>query len=339
MDDDLATVADAVAEALAERLAAQPQNGRLIGLAGPAPTEPVEIVEIARVWREGAIYEKGAVAIHDGGVWQATQPTAVKPPGRIGEWQLLIDGIFEVHAYQETADPRRFGFRVILTSRNRFEVPVRLPMPHHLGPYELDARYLRGDEVEFEGATFRARHDAPQRAPGSGDDEWMLVSARGERGSQGPKGDRGETGSRGEPGSQGERGPQGDDGPRGVQGRPGRAIRAVLGLGRGYVQYVFDDDELSESIDVAPFRYQGPFVPGQAYGGGDLVRHLSSLWLGLEGTNSVPGPNNPAWTLFLPGADPSVSGGGGGPPAATRAYVDEALAPLLDRIAQLEGRE
>ena len=111
MDDDLATVADAVAEALAERLAAQPQNGRLIGLVNLLRPNPSRSSRSPASGGAGAIYEKGAVAIHDGGLCEATQPTAVKPPGRIG-YELLIDGIFEVHAYQETADPRRFGFRV-----------------------------------------------------------------------------------------------------------------------------------------------------------------------------------------------------------------------------------
>jgi hypothetical protein len=302
MDDDLTAVADALADALAQRLGpSQQQNGRLIGLASPAPTEPVEIVEIARVWREGAIYEKGAVTVHDGGVWQATQPTAVKPPGRTGEWQLLVDGIRNVLAYQQTADPRHYGFRVVLTSGNWIDLPVRLPMPHHRGPYEPDERYAQGDEVEFEGATFRARQDRPPHAPGYGDDGWDLVSARGERGFQGPTGERGETGMCGDVGPQGAPGPQGEPGQRGVQGRPGRGIRAVRGLGAGFVQLVYDDDELSDPIEVSPFRFRGAYATGATYDDRDIVRHLGSLWIALVRTNNVPSASNPDWELFLSG--------------------------------------
>jgi hypothetical protein len=304
---DEATIAEAVAAALVDRLGGQkPQPaGRLIGVAEPAMTAPVDLTQPARVWREGDIYEQAAVVFHSGGLWQARQPTAARPPGRIGEWLLITDGIRSVHAYQEGEDPRAFGVVVTLASGNVIDLPVRLPLPLHRGSYDPAVRYLLGDEVAFAGATHRALCDAPGPPDGEG---WSIVSARGQQGDpgeRGPPGERGEPGARGDPGGLGR---QGERGPIGHQGRPGRGVGSVRSLGDGYVQLIFDDQELSEPIDVSVFRYRGAYQPGTTHAPGDIVRFGYHLWIAATTSTGVPGPNNPDWSLFLPGAEPSGGG-------------------------------
>jgi len=317
--DEIA-LAEAVATALAERLGAQPA-GRLIGVAEPAMTAPVDLTQPARVWREGDIYEQAAVVFHAGGLWQSRQPTAARPPGRIGEWLLIADGIRSVHAYQEGADPRSFGVVVTLASGNVIDLPVRLPLPLHRGSYDPAIAYHQGDEVAFDRATYRALHDAP--GPPSGAD-WSIVSASGrdgERGERGPPGERGEPGATGAPGVPG---PAGGLGPLGPQGRPGRGVCGVRSAGVGEIQLIFDDEVLSDPIDVTAFRYRGAYQPGASYGAGDVVRLGYNLWIAIVGTDGVPGASNPDWALFLPGVEPSSGGAGSAPGGGfTQADADQ----------------
>jgi hypothetical protein len=330
---DIPEIAEAVAAALAERLNA-PQAGRLIGVAEPARTAPVDLTQAARVWREGDIYDQGAVVHHTGGLWQARQPTAAKPPGRIGEWLLLADGIRAVHAYQEGIDPRQFGVVVTLASGNVIDLPVRLPLPLHRGPYTLDGDYAAGDEVEHDGASFRAidLQPGPLGSPG-----WQLVAARGAPGAPGERGGLGPAGERGATGAQGLPGPAGERGGIGLQGRPGRGIRAAHSPAPGLISLIFDDDELSEPIDVTAFRYRGTYQPGDSYAAGDVTRLGYNLWMCLTGTDSVPSSQNPAWSLFLPGVEPGGGGGGFGGgldiPTADARYLQQAggalTGPLL----------
>ena len=129
--DDTTQLAAAVADAIAARMS----PGQMIGLAGgPPATQAVELVgQLARAWRDGDIYETGSVASWGGGLWQARNRTASRPPGRIGEWLLLADGVRAVHAYQEGGDPRAFGVVVTLASGSQIDLPVRLPLPLHRG--------------------------------------------------------------------------------------------------------------------------------------------------------------------------------------------------------------
>lgn len=339
--DEIA-LAQAVAQALADRGIGAPP-GRLIGIAEPASNAPLDLAAPARVWREGEIYKLGAAVHCAGGLWQARNDTASRPPGRIGEWLLLCDGIRSVHAYQEGADPRAFGVVVTLASGNIVDLPVRLPLPFHRGAYEATGYYSQGDEVEFQGATWRAQHNAPG-AP-EGGDGWRLVSARGAQGDQGEPGPQGVPGNRGDGGPPGPPGPDGAPGPPGMQGRPGRGLNGVRSLGDGYVQCIFDDEQLSEPIDVSAFRYRGAYQPGSSYAAGDVVRLGYNLWIALVITDGVPSAMSGDWALFLPGVEPSGGGGAGGGISqadadaryAQFAYVDGLVAALDARVTALEN--
>jgi hypothetical protein len=302
---DIPEIAQQVADLLSDRFG---KSGRLIGVAQPASTAAVDLTQAARVWREGDIYETSAVVSYAGGTWQARQATAARPPGRIGEWLLLADGVSRLHAYQE-ADPRTLGLVVGLASGNAHDFPFHLPVPLHRGAYQAGWPYTEGDEAELGGATWRALCDKPGPIDGA---DWQLVSARGapgERGELGPQGPPGEAGARG---VQGLPGPPGDPGGIGLQGRPGRGIRAAHSPAPGLIQLIFDDDELSEPLDLSIVRYRGTYAPGDTYQAGDIVRLGYNLWVAEATTESVPSNANPDWALFLPGVEPSGGVGGGG---------------------------
>src|SRR5262249_2602551 len=161
-------LANAVANLLAERMG----TGQLIGAPEPNLRGPVEFSSLARPWREGEPYEAGAVVTHSGGLWQARNRTASRPPGRIGEWLLLADGIRAIHAYQEGSDPRAFGIVISLASGGQIDLPVQLPLPLHRGPYRPDGYYTIGDEVELDGATWRAMRTGPVGGPSADSGDW-----------------------------------------------------------------------------------------------------------------------------------------------------------------------
>jgi Collagen triple helix repeat (20 copies) len=302
---DIPEIAQQVADLLSDRFG---KSGRLIGVAQPASTAPVDLTQAARVWREGDIYEQSAVVNFAGGVWQARQPTAAKPPGRIGEWLLLADGIRAVHAYQEP-DPRTLGMVVTLASGSALDFPFRLPLALHRGAYQPGWDYAEGDEVELSGATYRALCDKP--GPAGGDD-WTLVSARGLPGERGETGERGPQGDPGARGATGLPGPVGEPGGIGLPGRAGRGVKAAHSPAPGLISLIFDDDELSAPLDLTVFRFRGTYAPGDTYGQGDVVRLGYNLWIAETTTESVPSNANPDWSLFLPGVEPSGGGGGGG---------------------------
>ena len=319
---DESALAERVASMLADRLGVQQPAGRLIGLAEPAPTEAVELTQPARVWREGDIYEQAAVVHFNGGLWQARQPTAARPPGRIGEWLLIADGIRSVHAYQEGEDPRAFGVVVLLASGVQIDLPVRLPLPLHRGDYAPAILYRQGDEVAHGGQTYRALYDKPGPLDGDG---WRVISARGAQGDRGERGEPGPRGERGDSGLRGLPGPLGEPGPVGLPGRAGRGVSGARSAGDGYIQLIFDDEELSEPIDVSAFRYRGAYKPGESFGAGDVVRLGYNLWIAVIATESVPGATNPDWALFLPGVEPSSGGGAIGGPGGGFTQADADL--------------
>jgi hypothetical protein len=299
--DDVDELASRVANALADRLGTT-QVGRIIGLPEPSPRDGVDLTQTARPWREGGIYETNAVISFNGGAWQARNRTSSRPPGRIGEWQLLADGISSVHAYQEGGDPRAIGLVVRFASGSQIDLPVALPLPLHRGAYDPAAFYIMGDEVEHGGATFRARHNAPGPPDGDG---WLLVSARGAQGDHGPPGPPGVPGDRGPSGERGLPGPAGERGERGLPGAPGLGIRSIQPLPglRGMVRIVLDNGEVSGPIDVSGIRFQGVWQTGRIYERGDLVRSGFHVWHCSAPTDEPPSANSAVWQLFVAGAD------------------------------------
>src|SRR5262245_27977569 len=59
------------------------------------------------------------------------------------------------------------------------------------GTFQSGTRYVRGDVVSLDGASWLARQDDPGKCPGVG---WQLMARQGQRGIAGPKGERGPPG-------------------------------------------------------------------------------------------------------------------------------------------------
>jgi len=299
----------AVANAIAERIGTP--RGRLIGVDDP---DGVDLGALARPYRDGDYYEAGAVIAFAGGLWQARNKTGTRPPGRIGEWLLLANGIRAVHAYQQ--EPRGFGFVVTLSSGQQIDLPFELPLPLHRGPYREHEYYSIADEVEHEGATWRARR-AGAGVPSADNPDWRLISARGIKGDRGEEGPRGWRGERGPPGV-GEPGPRGEKGERGERGFNGpgiKEVRAVDGF-PGEIVFLLEDGTLTEPIDISQIRFAGGYEPGRRYDRGDVVRFSFHLWVALQPTDEMPQISSSSWEIFLTGVDPSGIGGGGGRPGA-----------------------
>jgi hypothetical protein len=110
----------------------------------------------------------------------------------------------------------------------------------------------------------------------------------------------------------------GPEGPPGLSGSTGERGRGIVGWKSpepGKIQLIFDDDELSEPLDLGNFRFCGTYSPGSSYRAADIVRLGYNLWIALVPTGTVPSQTSPDWSLFLPGAEPGPSGGsrrGGG---------------------------
>ena len=323
---DETALAQLVADSIVDRMG----TGRLIGVAEPSATAAVDLAAPARHWRQGDIYEQNAIAYHAGGLWQARNRTAARPPGRIGEWLLLADGVRAVHAYQEGGDPRAFGIVITLASGVQTDLPFRLPLPLHRGSYQPGALYGQGDEVEWEGQTWRAIHNAPG-APGG--DDWRLVSARGQQGEVGLQGQPGPTGDRGEVGPQGVPGPTGAAGERGLIGAQGNGIRAVEPVPGypGFVHFILEDGSRSDPIAVSSTEFVGSYQTGMLYERGNIVRLGFHLWIATAPTGELPGANARDWDLFLTGVDPGAGPAGSGD--------ERRIADLERRLAALEARD
>lgn len=110
-------------------------------------------------------------------------------------------------------------------------------------------------------------------------------------------------------------GPEGPPGMPGLSlaGPPGRGIVGWKSPEPGKIQLIFDDDELSEPIEIGGFRFCGTYKPGTSYRYADIVRFGYSLWIALKPTGTVPSQQSSSdWSLFLPGVEPGGVGGGGG---------------------------
>jgi hypothetical protein len=186
-----------------------------------------------------------------------------------------------------------------MTSGDRHVGRFRIPVPLHLGRWDPNGRYFRGDEVEFEGSTYRADALDTRNPPTS--EHWLLVAARGGQGERGAEGPPGGPGEMGRPGGQGERGDQGELGRPGDRGPPGLGIRAVEPVEDfpGQIRIVFENGNSSEPIHVAGLRWRGQYRPGEKYGRDEIVRHGFAVWMARESTSELPGPNALSWELFL----------------------------------------
>jgi len=125
------------------------------------PEGPAGKLTLIKQWHRGVHYEADVVS-HDGSTYQAQRDTAEEPPHE--DW-------------------------IVLAARG---MPGETPyVGEIMGLYKPDKKYRKFDLVQFEGAEWRARKDAPGALPG---DDWALCSRQGRAGQPGKQGDRGERG-------------------------------------------------------------------------------------------------------------------------------------------------
>lgn len=316
---DIKLLAEQVAVSLIERMPIRAPNYR----------------QLVRDWADGTIYEQGACVHCDGGLWQASTRCTSRPELRSVDWSLICDGIKGARGFQDAANPRVIGIALDLTSGRTVDSMFRWSLPIHRGSWAT-GDYLAGDEVEFDGATYRAWRDTSE-APTCND--WQLVSSRGLQGERGPEGREGPQGERGDKGEQGEQGPVGK-GERGERGPPGTSVVAIEldPAMPGAVRMVLDDGSVTNPVPVAGMHFVGVYEPGRAYLRGDIVRLGFHLWIATEDTAEVPNNNSTSWTVFLVGQDPSGVGGlgpsTGGGDYVSKVGGDFMAAPLQIRTDQ-----
>jgi len=157
-------------------------------------------------------------------------------------------------------DGRIVNFCVRASDGRESRTSFRVPFPVHVGKWVPDRTYECADEVTHNNSTWRSRADNTKGTePGVGD-AWLLVARQGKPG-------------------RGDRGPPGDPGPRGLGGDPGpKGDRGPVGL---------------------VGRWCGAWRPGQAYQGGDVVRHAHALWIALSHTAATPGTPGTEWDYLL----------------------------------------
>jgi hypothetical protein len=126
---------------------------------------------VVKTWRQESVSYQAELVCHEGALWQACRDTAQAPGGS--------DWICVARAGRDGHDG--------LT-------------PHVRGAYDAHKTYARLNIVEYDGAGYLARRDAPG-VPGIPGDGWQLMSRSGRRGpvgETGPRGRKGERGARGE---------------------------------------------------------------------------------------------------------------------------------------------
>jgi len=166
----------------------------------PVPTAIAEAMD----WERSKTYPKGSIALHRGGMWQATCTTTEEPGANNGEepgaWRSLVAGVASTQVI-DTAQPRHKQLLVRLSSGQIITQDLHLPLPLHLGTWDAERTYEVADEVAWQKCTWRATAPSQSSEPGKSGD-WQLVAA----GRKGERGERGAPGPRGEPGRQGDKG-------------------------------------------------------------------------------------------------------------------------------------
>jgi len=126
---------------------------------------------VAKTWRPESVTYQAEFVCHEGALWQACTDTAQAPGG--------TDWICVARAGRDGSTPSICG------------------------TFNAHKTYARLAIVEYDGAGYLARRDAPG-VPGIPGDGWQLMSRSGRRG---PAGERGLQGRKGERGARGEAAP------------------------------------------------------------------------------------------------------------------------------------
>ena len=344
MEYDLAAVADAVAEALAERLGPQQQAEWPTDRTGHIRSDRT-LSRLSRSPASGARarFTKRALSRSTmaGSGKRRSRPPSSRPDASRG---MAAADRRDFRGSRLSGNRRSASFR-ISGHPGRRAIASRFPSACRCrtisAPTTRRPRSAR-DEVELKGATFRARHDAPQRAPDSGDDEWMLAAARANGGPKVRRATGGETGStRANPDHRASGGRRGTmDRARGRRVVPAaRSVVPSWGSAADTCNMSLTTTNCRILSNVAPFENLGSVSFRTSLRRRRPRRHGSSLWLGLEGTNSVPGPKIPPGRCSCRGPIPRLAAAAGAAGRDPRLCRRSAGTLSLDRIAQLEGRE
>jgi hypothetical protein len=317
----LGDIAESVAARLLPNSRREQANGEIVdAIVGRLKGSAISFEQVASVWRYGSLWREGSLCTDGGALWQATCETGARPPGEFGEWRLIANGLKNVYAHFEPRDPRQFGLVVEHSNGPPFNLSFRLPIPQHCGLWEGDRFYVAGDEVHFNGCTWRCLEEGMGQRPPTG---WVLVASPGPPGPPGPPGVHGEQGGLGPRGYQGRDGPQGPQGergeigPRGLTGPQGERGASITGidvepgkLGEpSLLRLLLEDGTEAGPIPISlAMNFKGPYKVGETYQRGDIVNYSFHLWIALEQTTDIPSPNSTTWQLFLAGVQPGGAG-------------------------------
>lgn len=148
----------------------QPRDGR-DGPTGEPGRDAVQI-NVHPAIEDGRAYQRGSYATHKGGLWRAERTT----DGMDG-WQCIVEGIAEVEEVQ-TSD-REITRTVTLSSGAQHVAKFKMRNAIHKGTYRRGGVYELGDEVSWDGCTWRSKADGNVEEPRAGADGWQLVAKKG----------------------------------------------------------------------------------------------------------------------------------------------------------------
>ena len=132
---------------------------------------------LAHSFKAGIIYLAGSLVTHSSGLWQALDNTG-EEPGQSGVCRLLANGVNDLSGFIDEADPRLLTIRQRFASGDTINLEIRLPFAIHRGKWSAATSYQQGDEVTFNGSTWRAVREASTCPPGP---DWLLVAQSAKR--------------------------------------------------------------------------------------------------------------------------------------------------------------
>jgi hypothetical protein len=157
--------------------------------------------ELIKDYRLGFQYKAGDLVRHNGGVFQAFTDTDAAPGSDRCGWVCVINGVADTRF--EMSGPHRKHIAV-MTDGRAVSHEWRETFPIHKGKWAEGDVYAEGEEVAWDGCTWRAKTATGEQPGQSGD--WLLVAQRGaagKRGDLGPRGEKGDQGGRGDKGEPG----------------------------------------------------------------------------------------------------------------------------------------
>lgn len=117
-------------------------------------------------------YQRGAYAIHQGGLWRSYQKTT----GMKG-WECLVDGISDIVITQR--DERNFTVTAIKSSGDRTEKTFSVPVMIYRDIFKDGEKYFPGDSVTWGGSVWYCNEATGDKPGEDGSKGWKLAVKRG----------------------------------------------------------------------------------------------------------------------------------------------------------------